>query len=134
MNMLHHLSFAVTDLARSGAFYDAVLAPLGYVRVWEDTTFIGYGIHPGEDKFALKLRPANQAVPGDGFHLAFAAPSRNAVTQFHQAALANGGTDNGGSGLHPEYGPDYFAAFVIDSDGYRIEAVIVGAADDTSVP
>lgn len=126
--MLHHLSFAVTDLPRSVAFYDAVLAPLGYRRVCEDATFVGYGLHPGQDKFGLKLRPANPGVPGDGFHVAFAAPSREAVTQFHQAALAHGGTDNGGAGLHLEYGPDYCAAFVLDPDGYRIEAVIIGRA------
>ena len=124
--MLHHLSFAVTDIARSGAFYDAVLAPLGYGRVWEDSTFVGYGTHPGQDVFALKLRPENASVPGDGFHVAFAAPSQEAVGAFYEAALAHGGTDNGGSGLHPEYGPGYFAAFVIDPDGYRIEAVICG--------
>jgi len=131
-NMLHHLSLAVTDLARSAAFYDAVLATLGYSRVWEDATFIGYGIKPGEDIFALKLRPANAGVPSDGFHVAFSAPSREAVLRFHEASLANGGTDNGGAGLHPEYGPDYFAAFVIDPDGYRIEAVIVGPHNSTS--
>jgi catechol 2,3-dioxygenase-like lactoylglutathione lyase family enzyme len=127
MSMLHHLSFAVTDLARSAAFYDAALASLGYKRVWEDSTFIGYGTHSGEDKFAIKLRPQNAGVPGDGFHVAFAAPSREAVLRFHEAALTHGGKDNGGAGLHPEYGPDYFAAFVIDPDGYRIEAVLIGA-------
>ena len=122
--MLHHLSFAVTDLARSASFYDAVLGALGYRRVWEDATFIGYGLNEGQDVFALKLRPDNAGVPGDGFHLAFAAPSRAAVLRFHEAALTHGGIDNGGAGLHPEYGSDYFAAFVIDPDGYRIEAVI----------
>ena len=122
--MLHHLSFAVTDIARSGAFYDAVLAPLGYGRVWEDETFVGYGIEAGKDVFALKLRPENAGVPGDGFHVAFAAPTREAVNAFYEAALAHGGRDNGGAGLHPEYGPDYFAAFVMDPDGYRIEAVV----------
>lgn len=122
--MLHHLSFAVTDLLRSAAFYDAALAVLGYRRVWEETTFIGYGVNDGEDAFALKLRPQNVGVPGDGFHVAFSAPSREAVLRFHEASLANGGTDNGGAGMHPEYGPDYFAAFVIDPDGYRIEAVL----------
>lgn len=126
--MLHHLSFAVTDLARSATFYDAVLAPLGYGRVWEDSTFVGYGVNKGQDIFALKLRPENSGVPGDGFHVAFASPSREAVKLFHNAALAHGGTDNGGAGLHPEYGPDYFAAFVLDPDGYRIEAVIIGPA------
>ena len=122
--MLHHLSFAVTDIARSGAFYDAVLAPLGYGRVWEDETFVGYGSEAGKDEFALKLRPENAGVPEDGFHVAFAAPTREAVSAFYEAALAHGGRDNGGAGLHPEYGPDYFAAFVMDPDGYRIEAVI----------
>jgi len=124
--MLHHLSFAVTDIVRSGAFYDAVLAPLGYGRVWEDETFVGYGNEPGKDVFALKLKPENAGVPGDGFHVAIAAPSREAVGAFYEAALAHGGTDNGGAGLHPEYGPGYFAAFVVDPDGYRIEAVICG--------
>lgn len=122
--MLHHLSFAVTELTRSAAFYDAALAALGYRRVWEDATFIGYGVYDDADIFALKLRPQNLNVPGDGFHVAFAAPSREAVLRFHEAALANGGKDNGGAGLHPEYGPDYFAAFVIDPDGYRVEAVL----------
>ncbi|WP_397381174.1 VOC family protein [Prosthecobacter sp.] len=126
--MLHHLSFAVTDIARSGAFYDAVLAPLGYGRVWEDETFVGYGSEAGKDVFALKLRPENAGVPGDGFHVAFAAPTREAVSAFYEAALAHGGRDNGGAGLHPEYGPDYFAAFVMDPDGYRIEAVITEGA------
>ena len=85
------------------------------------------GLHRLWKRFAvdlLKLRPGHTTAPGDGFHLAFAAPTRTAVLEFHQAALAAGGQDNGGAGLNPEYGPDYFAAFVIDPDGYRIEAVI----------
>lgn len=125
--MLHHLSFAVTDLARSSVFYDATLAPLGYVKVWSDATAVGYGLRGGEDQFAIKLRPNAVIVPGDGFHAAFAAPSRAAVDTFSRAALAHGGKDNGGCGLHPEYGPNYYAAFVTDPDGYRIEAVIIGA-------
>ncbi|MCW0220899.1 MAG: VOC family protein [Prosthecobacter sp.] len=124
--MLHHLSIAVEDLARAAAFYDAVLPTLGYVRVWADETAIGYGYPGGGDKFALKLRASTVCVPGDGFHLAFTAPDREAVLRFYQTALAHGGTDNGGAGLHPEYGPHYQAAFVFDPDGYRIEAVIVG--------
>ena len=122
--MIHHLSFAVADLVRSAAFYDAALAALGYRRVREDKTFIGYCVNEGEDTFALKLRPQNVGVPGDGFHVAFSAPSRDAVLRFHDAALANGGADNGGAGRHPEYGSDYFAAFVLDPDGYRVEAVL----------
>jgi catechol 2,3-dioxygenase-like lactoylglutathione lyase family enzyme len=123
MHLLHHLSFAVADLARSAAFYDAVLAPLGYGRVWADETAVGYGSPGGEDKFAIRLR-RGVVVPAEGFHVAFTASSREAVTAFHRAALDHGGTDNGGAGLHPEYGPYYFAAFAFDPDGYRIEAVI----------
>ena len=125
-NMLHHLSFAVTDLARSGAFYDASLAPLGYVRVRADKTAIGYGMPNGGDKFAIKLRSGGIVVPGEGFHAAFVAPSHEAVAAFYRAALEHGGKDNGGSGIHPEYGSRYYAAFVFDPDGYRIEAVING--------
>jgi catechol 2,3-dioxygenase-like lactoylglutathione lyase family enzyme len=122
--MLHHLSFAVADLQRSAAFYDATLAALGYVRVWSDEAAIGYGLPRGGDQFAIKRRPESFAAPPEGFHVAFAAPSREAVDAFHRRALEHGAKDNGGSGLHPEYGETYFAAFVFDPDGYRIEAVI----------
>jgi catechol 2,3-dioxygenase-like lactoylglutathione lyase family enzyme len=122
--MLHHTSFAVSDLARSSVFYDAIFSPLGYVRVWADSAAVGYGFPGGGDKFAIKLRTSEVVVPGEGFHLAFAAPSREAVTGFYKAAIEHGGKDNGGSGLHPEYGENYYAAFVIDPDGYRLEAVI----------
>jgi catechol 2,3-dioxygenase-like lactoylglutathione lyase family enzyme len=121
--VLHHLSLAVSNLARSGAFYDAALAPLGYVRVWSDQTAIGYGVPGSDDKFAIKFRPSVM-IPGEGFHVAFAAPSREAAAAFYKAALANGGKDDGAPGIHSEYGPHYYAAFVFDPDGYRIEAVI----------
>jgi len=124
--VLHHLSFAITDLARSAAFYDAALSALGYVRVWTDSTAVGYGLPGGGDKFAIRLRPTHAAIPGEGFHVAFAAPSRDGVARFHAAALTQGGQDNGAPELCPEYGEHYFAAFVIDPDGYRIEAVING--------
>jgi catechol 2,3-dioxygenase-like lactoylglutathione lyase family enzyme len=121
--MLHHISFAVTDLQRSIAFYDAVLSTLGYVRVWSEPAAAGYGLPGGEDVFALKLCGEPSSVPGEGFHLAFAAPDREAVGGFHAAALQHGGLDNGAPGLRPDYGASYFAAFVVDPDGYRIEAV-----------
>jgi len=121
--MLHHLSFAVVDLTRSAAFYDAALSALGYVRVWEDDEAVGYGHPGGGDKFAIKLRAGDAIlVPGEGFHVAFTAANKYAVDAFHAAAIATGGQDNGGTGLHPEYGDDYYAAFVFDPDGYRIEA------------
>lgn len=121
--MLHHISFAVTDLVRSSAFYDAVLATLGYRRVWASDTATGYGIEDENDLFAIKQR-AQVQVPPSGFHLAFAAPTRAAVDAFHAAALEHGAQDLGGPGLRPDYGDDYYAAFVYDPDGYWIEAVI----------
>jgi catechol 2,3-dioxygenase-like lactoylglutathione lyase family enzyme len=80
--MLHHLSFGTSDLARSAAFYDAVLAALGYGRVWADATAVGYGYPGAGDKLAIKLRPDGAAAPGAGFHVAFAAADRDAVARF----------------------------------------------------
>ena len=127
--MLHHISFGVADIQRSAAFYDAVLGALGYMRVWQDLEpgdpdqAVGYGLPGGGDKFTIKLRAKSARSPGAGFHLAFGASSRPAVSQFHQSALVHGGLDNGAPGLRAHYGPTYFAAFVIDPDGHRIEAV-----------
>ena len=121
--MLHHISLGVRDLERAGAFYDATLAALGYRRVFEDDTAIGYGLVDDEDLLCLKLRDDARA-PGAGFHLAFAASSRAQVNAFYSAALASGGSGNGEAGLRSEYGDRYYAAFAIDPDGHRIEAVI----------
>jgi catechol 2,3-dioxygenase-like lactoylglutathione lyase family enzyme len=120
--MLHHISIGVRDLAFSGAFYDSALGALGFRRVFENETAIGYGWVDGEDIFSLKLRPG-AAAPGAGSHVAFAAPSRAAVDAFHQTTLRIGGHDDGVPGLRPHYGPNYYAAFLVDPDGYRIEAV-----------
>ncbi|WP_088284734.1 VOC family protein [Ideonella sp. A 288] len=134
--MLHHLSFGVSDMDRSSRFYDAVLGALGFVRVWDDlgpdhpNQAIGYGREGGGDAFAIKHRPSAVVAPGPGFHLAFAAPDRAAVDRFHAAALAHGGHDNGAPGLRPDYGADYYACFVVDPDGYRIEAVVNGPCAD----
>ena len=121
--MLHHVSLGVRDLHRSGRFYDAALGALGYRRVFEDETAIGYGIADGEDLLCVKLRD-DATPPGAGFHLAFTAPSRAAVHAFHESALRVGGIDNGGPGLRADYGAHYYAAFLVDPDGHRIEATI----------
>jgi catechol 2,3-dioxygenase-like lactoylglutathione lyase family enzyme len=121
--MLHHLSLGVSNLQRAASFYDAVLAPLGYVRVWSDATAIGYGPAGEGDKLAIKLAGPVAVVPGPRFHVAFAAPSRKAVEDFHAEALKHGGRDNGAPGLRPAYGDHYYAAFVVDPDGHPIEAV-----------
>jgi len=126
--MLHHISFGVRDLALSGVFYDAVLGALGYRRVFEDDTAIGYGVEDDKDLLCLKLRPEASA-PGDGFHLALRAPSRAAAAAFHAAGMRAGGADNGEPGLREDYGDHYYAAFLVDPDGHRIEAVINGPTE-----
>jgi catechol 2,3-dioxygenase-like lactoylglutathione lyase family enzyme len=121
--MLGHLSFGVEDLERAAQFYDRILAPLGFVRVWSNERGAGFGPKGGGDKLALFARPGQVVPPGPGFHLAFDAPSRAAVDAFHAAAMAAGGRDAGAPGLRPQYSATYYAAFVIDLDGYKLEAV-----------
>ncbi|TDU00699.1 MULTISPECIES: VOC family protein [Azorhizobium] len=130
---IHHMSIGVADLDRAMAFYDRVLAPLGLAREVlftepTGTRSAGYG-QPGqwalEDNvpFWLEERPGASFSCPPGFHLAFGAPDAAAVHAFHAAGLAAGGTDNGPPGPRPDYGPSYYAAFLIDPDGWRIEAV-----------
>jgi catechol 2,3-dioxygenase-like lactoylglutathione lyase family enzyme len=121
--MLGHLSFGVEDLERAAQFYDRILAPLGVVRVWSNERGAGFGSRGGGDKLALFARPGQVVPPGPGFHLAFDAPSRAAVDAFHAAAMAAGGRDAGAPGPRPHYSATYYAAFVIDLDGYKLEAV-----------
>ena len=121
--MLHHLSLPVADLERSAELYDAALSALGYRRVCAAKNFVGYGIEDDKDKFAIiETRPSIPAGPG--FHLAIGAPSQEAVDRFHEIALLHGARDDGAPGLRQHYGPNYYAAFIVDLDGHRIEAVI----------
>ncbi len=119
--MFDHVSIGVRDLARTRRFYDAALAPLGYRCRRAEEALLGYG----GGGVALWITPTDRPVSADersGLHFCFAAPSPDAVDAFHRAALRAGGHDNGAPGLRPEYSADYYAAFVIDPDGYRIEA------------
>jgi catechol 2,3-dioxygenase-like lactoylglutathione lyase family enzyme len=136
--MLHHVSLGVRDIEAAARFYDAILEALGYARVWEDLRpgqdgqAVGYGPSGSGDKLALK-ECSGGCAPGAGFHLAFAAPSRQAVHRFHEAALRHGGRDHGPPGPRPHYGEHYYAAFVIDPDGHRLEAVVDRAVVDKAV-
>jgi len=122
--MIDHLSLGVADLDRSLAFYDATLAPLGHVRVWSHERGAGYGPPRSADEpFAIHAAGAAARAPGEGCHVAFAAADRAAVDAFHAGGVAAGGVDEGAPGLRPQYGEGYYAAFVRDPDGYRLEAV-----------
>jgi catechol 2,3-dioxygenase-like lactoylglutathione lyase family enzyme len=121
--MIAHVSIGVHDIDRSKSFYDAALEPLGYKCIRQARTLVGYGY--GRDSIAFWVFSAERPVLADdksGLHFCFAAPNRAAVDAFHRAALRAGGRDNGAPGLRVQYSPDYYAAFVIDPDGYRIEA------------
>lgn len=123
--MIDHVSIPVADLNRAAAFYDAVLATLNLSRRKERPGAIGYG-------------PATRAAPvfwildrvregsgnaGIGLHVSFAASDRSSVDAFHTVALRNGGKDAGAPGLRPQYTMPFYGAFVLDLDGFKIEAV-----------
>ncbi|MBL29534.1 MAG: lyase [Rhodospirillaceae bacterium] len=118
--MIDHVSIVVGDLSTAARFYDAVLAPLGHTRLVERETTVGFGKRYPE--FWINLR-SGAAAPSDGFHVCLRARSPEAVRAFHAAALTEGGTDDGAPGFRPEYHASYFAAFVRDPDGNRIEVV-----------
>jgi catechol 2,3-dioxygenase-like lactoylglutathione lyase family enzyme len=124
--MLDHVGFAVADAEVSRRFYERALAPLGLSLIMtvpaeengSGGTAHGFGT-AGNPFFWVG---DNEAV-GEGTHVAFTAATREQVDAFHEAALAAGGKDHGAPGLRPNYGPDYYAAFVFDPDGVNIEAV-----------
>ncbi len=121
-----HVSLGVADLDRAVAFYDAVLAPLGLVRQFRSRRAAGYAPpgFTGEAPFAVIAFGDEATAPERGLHMAFAARDRAAVDGFYTAAIAAGGTDDGPPGIRENYDPGYYAAFVVDPDGHRLEAVV----------
>ena len=118
--MLDHIGLRTRQLKEMFAFYEAVLAPLGFSKQKDYGVAAGFGkegMHP------LWIGRADGDVVASSVHLALTADSRNAVDDFYKAALANGGKDNGPPGLRPQYHENYYGAFVIDPDGNNLEAV-----------
>ena len=120
--MIDHVSVAVSDLAAAARFYETILAPLGYSKLEDRPATVGFGKRYAE--FWINLRSsALPPAPSSGAHVALRAVSTAAVDGFHAAALAAGGTCDGPPGLRPQHGDSYYAAFIRDPDGNRIEAV-----------
>lgn len=122
--MIDHITFGITDFARSTAFYDQAFAPLGVKRLFDVPVEHSDGVKVtgyGDDRPWFWL--AEQNATTGLFHVALQAKSRADVDAFHAAALRAGGTDNGAPGPRPHYHPDYYGAFVLDPDGHNIEAV-----------
>jgi catechol 2,3-dioxygenase-like lactoylglutathione lyase family enzyme len=118
--VIDHVSIAVRDLAAAARFYEAVLAPLGMTRLDNRPATVGFGKDYAE--FWLNLRN-DMMPPGNGAHVCLRARATAIVDAFHAAALAAGGTSDGAPGLRPQHGDGYYAAFIRDADGNRIEAV-----------
>lgn len=117
--MYDHIGLKVRDIAASVRFYEAALAPLGHMLCSCDEDGAGLGPKGEPALWLYRVRGAT----GPGVHVAFRAADRGAVDRFHAAGLAGGGRDNGGAGLRRDYGPTYYAAFLIDPDGNNVEAV-----------
>ncbi len=114
--MIDHITLHVSDLNRSAAFYEAALAPLGYAVIMRFPGAVGMGVNGKPDLWLAQ-------GPLTPFHVAIASQTHAAVDAFYAAAIAAGGKDNGGPGPRPQYHPGYYGAFVIDPDGYNLEAV-----------
>jgi catechol 2,3-dioxygenase-like lactoylglutathione lyase family enzyme len=120
--MIDHVSVGVTDLDRAARFYEAVLAPLGLTRLVTRPATIDFGKAYPEFWINLRVGMA-QVAPESGVHICLRANSTAAVDAFHAAALEAGGSSDGAPELRPHDRVRYYAAFIVDPDGNRIEAV-----------
>jgi catechol 2,3-dioxygenase-like lactoylglutathione lyase family enzyme len=120
--MIHHVSVGTNNIKRAKAFYDSLMALIGFRLLKASEGAAHYGA--SEIVFSVET-PVNgrPAMPGNGVHVAFQAPDRETVRRFFETALANGGVDEGAPGIRENYNANYFAAFVRDLDGNKIEAV-----------
>lgn len=132
LSLLGHISIGERDLGAAEAFYTAVFAPLNVSLVFSDrktARTLGYGWGEWEP-INIFERKKDAAPPGAGFHIAFNAPSRGAVDDFYKAAMEHGGKDDGKHGIREMYRENYYACFVYDPDGYRLEAVCQQPVDN----
>ena len=130
--MIDHISIGVSDLERAARFYERTLAPLGLARLVTRPGTVGFGKRYPE--FWINLRTGMTPVVSEsGCHVCLRAKSESEVDGFHQAALEGGGASDGAPGLRPHDRVRYYAAFIRDADGNRIEAVTF-PADDAGAP
>jgi catechol 2,3-dioxygenase-like lactoylglutathione lyase family enzyme len=123
--VIAHVGIHVSDIERSKKFYSEALEPIGYQMIREygvmpnrPAASAGFGDSPRADLWIYQGKPNPAST-----HIAFHVDKRQLVDAFYQAAIAAGGKDNGKPGLRPQYNPNYYGGFVLDPDGYNIEAV-----------
>lgn len=126
--VLDHVSIRVGDMARATRFWDAIMAVLGVAKVWNEAEAVGYGTRnsaadDGHSYLTIRCSAAATRTDAPEQHWCFRAADRAAVDAFHAAGIAAGGVCNGPPGLRPNYHPHYYAAFLRDPDGNRLEAV-----------
>jgi catechol 2,3-dioxygenase-like lactoylglutathione lyase family enzyme len=127
--MIDHVSISVADIQKSAAFYAAVLEPLGYRKIADRPTSVGFG--KAYPEFWLNSRPHGaRAADHTGAHICLRARSVEAVREFHAGALANGGRDDGAPGMRKGEMTDYFGAFIRDLDGNKIEAMTIPSSPE----
>lgn len=124
--MIHHVSVGSNDIKRAQAFYDPLMALLGYRNIRDHAHSLDYGITEVEFSVETPVDGA-PATAGNGVHICFEAADREAVREFHRLGLELGGTDEGAPGLRPNYDGNYYGAFVRDPDDNKIEAVTFSA-------
>ena len=128
--MFSYVSLGTNDLLRAVAFFDAVLTPLGHARIADydpDGPSAAWGLDdPGPHLWVTRPFDGRPANVGNGTMVSLLAPSRAAVDAFHAAGLAHGGRDEGAPGLRPQYGPGFYAAYLRDPDGNKVNAVFYG--------
>ena len=120
-SIISHLSIGTNDFERAVAFYDKVLPSLGCKQLMKYPGAVAYGREYPEFWVQTPI-DGKPATVGNGFHVGFVASSKEAVHAFHEAALAEGGTDDGAPGARPDYGEAYYGCFIRDLDGNKIEA------------
>jgi catechol 2,3-dioxygenase-like lactoylglutathione lyase family enzyme len=126
--MIHHVSLGTSDVARARAFYDPLMALIGFRLIKLSDTALHYGA--SDIVFSLETPvDGKPAHAGNGIHVAFQAPDRETVRRFHETALRHGGADEGQPGIRANYNANYYGAFVRDPDGNKIEAVTFTARE-----
>jgi|SRR5689334_12790512 catechol 2,3-dioxygenase-like lactoylglutathione lyase family enzyme len=126
--MIHHVSLGTNDVGRAQAFYDPLMALIGFRVLKASSRAVHYGA--SDIVFSLETPVDGRgASAGNGVHIAFQAPDRETVRRFHRTAIENGGTDDGAPGIRAQYNANYYGAFVRDPDGNKIEAVTYTARE-----
>jgi catechol 2,3-dioxygenase-like lactoylglutathione lyase family enzyme len=126
--MFHHVSIGVSGLARSAAFYDAVLGALGHERHMEKPGTVSWHPKNGGGVFWINERDGLAVPADDGCHIAFAAKSPMQVDAFYETAIVSGAVGDGRPGFRPHYRDTYYGAFVLDPDGHKLEAMHMPSA------